>query len=247
MKKTVLLVAVLICGAAFAQNNNVNNYKYVIVPEVFDFQNGKNEYNLNTITKLMFEKYGFDVYFPNMQLPPDLALDKCKAMFADIVKTGFLSTNLVIQLKDCNGNLLYTSAEGRSKEKERKKAMYEALREASVSLNGLNYKYTGSDITVSTPVTKTEEVTIYVPSTQPAKAQVVNNDNLLTASPTAYGYELRDKDKKTVLKMYKTTQPDYYSAQMETINGVVFKKGDYWFFEYYRDDKLVSEKLNIKF
>ena len=48
--------------------------------------------------------------------------------------------------------------------------------------------------------------------------------------------------------MYKTTQADYYSAKMETVTGVVFKKNDNWVFEYYdRDDKLVSEKLNIKF
>ena len=47
--------------------------------------------------------------------------------------------------------------------------------------------------------------------------------------------------------MYKTSQSDSYSAKMEDITGVVFKKDGNWVFEYYLNDEPVSQVLNIKF
>jgi hypothetical protein len=243
MKKALLLLLLLTGALASAQN--INNYQYLVIPEKFDFQKQKGQYDLNNLSKKMFEKYGFTTFMENTSMPDELALDRCKALYADIVESGMMNTNLTIVLKDCSGTTVFTSAAGRSKEKDRKKAYYEALREASLSLQGLNYSYSGNSVTVSKPVTKTETVNIYVPSNAAAPQQ--GGDNVLFANPTAYGYELLDKGKKSVLKMYKTSQPDYYSAKMETRTGVVFKKGDQWVFEYYTDDKPVSEKLNIKF
>jgi hypothetical protein len=40
---------------------------------------------------------------------------------------------------------------------------------------------------------------------------------------------------------------DYFIAEDGAINGVVFKKNEEWFYEYYKDNKLVSQKLQIKF
>jgi hypothetical protein len=248
MKKIFSFFLLFAAVTVFAQQS-INNYKYVVVPEIYDFQTKKDEYSLNTFTKMLFEKYGFQAYFPNVQFPAELALDRCRGLYADVVKEGgFVNTDLTIVLKDCNGNEVYRSAAGRSKEKDKKLAYQQAFREAAASLEGMDYKYDGSSITVTKPVTKTETVTVYVPSSAAAGAKVVNNVNELNAKPTGYGYELLDKAGKVVIKMYKTTQADYYSAKMETLTGVVFKKEDQWVFEYYdRDDKLVSEKLNIKF
>lgn len=242
--KKLLFFALFLCGTmAFAQKE-LNNYKYVIVPEQFEFQNKKDEYSLNMLTKMALEKVGFTVFSGNTQYPADLALDRCRALYADIDKGGsFLATKMAIVLKDCKDNVVYKTAYGESKEKEKKKSYYEALREASHSLDMLNYNYNGVDNTTVSTSPKTEAV-----NAPAVEAKQVNNTNLLTANPTGYGYELLDKSGKLVLKMYKTTQADYYSAKMETITGVVFLKDGQWVFEYYdRDDKLVSEKLNIKF
>jgi hypothetical protein len=70
---------------------------------------------------------------------------------------------------------------------------------------------------------------------------------MLFAQPVANGYQLVDTTPKVVLKMYRTSQTDSYTAVSDTKNGVVFKKGEEWIFEYYQNDQLVSEKLNIKF
>jgi hypothetical protein len=40
---------------------------------------------------------------------------------------------------------------------------------------------------------------------------------------------------------------DIFIAEAGASNGMVFKKDGEWFFEYYKDGKLVSQKLEIKF
>jgi len=243
MKKTLLLLALLISGACFAQSEIINKYKYIIIPEKFDFLKENNKYELNALTKMVFEKYGFKAYYVNDKMPDELALNKCLALYGDLKDdSGMLSTGLAIQIKDCSGQVLYTSAAGRSKLKDYKKAYYEALREASASLASLNYKYAGP----ATAAVTTAEVKP-VQSAPAATPVAVNVEGQLFAQPIANGYQLVDTTPKVVAKMYKTSQQDYYTAQGDNKNGVIFKKGNDWFFEYYLNDKLVSEKLSIKF
>lgn len=240
MKKFLLLFAFLFSGIGFAQS--INDYKYVIIPEKFEWLDKPNEYNMNALTQMLFEKYGWQVFYPNQKMPDELALDRCKALYGDILnKSGLLSTTLVITLKNCEGKVVFTSMEGKSKEKSYQKAYYESLREASQSLTQLNYKYSGKDVT---PVKAAAAVPV---AQQAAKPVTVNNDNQLFAQPIINGYQLVDGTPKIVLKIYKTSQQDSYTAVSETKNGVVFKKGNDWIFEYYQNDTLVSEKLNIKF
>lgn len=245
MKKTLLLFAILFSGLCFAQSDIINNYKYVIIPEKFDFLKEPNKYNLNTLTKMVFEKYGFETFFSNDKLPDELALNKCLALYGDVADdSNVLNTKIALQLKDCSGKVLYTSAEGRSKQKEFQKAYYEALREASASLASLNYKYTAPATAQSIPSPPRPET---APAQQAATPAPVSSGTMLFAQPIANGYQLVDSTPKVIAKMFKTSQPDYYTAQGDAKNGVIFKKGNDWFFEYYQNDKLVSEKLSIKF
>jgi hypothetical protein len=240
MKKTLLFFAFLFSGLGFAQS--INDYKYVVVPERFDWLKESNQYNLNAITKMIFEKYGWQVFYPTQKMPDELALDRCKALYADVLnESGMLSTSLVIVLKDCNGKTVFTSVEGKSKEKSYQKSYYEALREASQSVAQINYKYSGKE---TVPV----KAALAVPAAQQAAPTVTtNNENQLFAQPITNGYQLVDNTPKVVLKIYKTSQQDSYTAVSEAKNGVVFKRGNDWIFEYYQNDKLISEKLNIKF
>lgn len=240
MKKTILLFVLLMSGIGFAQS--INDYKYIIVPEKFQWLKEENQYNLNSLTKMIFEKYGWQVYHPNQKMPDELALDRCKALYANVNNnSGLLSTTLVIELKNCDGKVVFTSAEGTSKEKSYQKAYYQALREASQSVAQLDYKYSGKN-------DKPAKATAAVPAHQQAATpETITNIDQLFAQPIANGYQLVDGTPKVVLKIYKTSQQDSYTAVSETKNGVVFKKGNDWVFEYYQNDKLVSEKLNIKF
>lgn len=243
MKKTIVLFALLFSGLGFAQS--LNDYKYVIIPERFEFLKEANKYNLNSLTKMIFSKPGFETYFSTDKMPDELALDKCKALYADLLnESGILNTALVLVLKDCDGKVVFKSMKGSSKEKSYQKAYYEALREASGSVNLINYKYSGKEVVstwTKTPVKNIPE------AQQAAKPVTVNNENVLFAQPITNGYQLVDSTPKVVLKIFKTSQQDSYTAVSDSKNGVVFKRGNDWIFEYYQNDKLVSEKLNIKF
>lgn len=240
MKKTLLLLALLFSGLGFAQS--LNDYQYVILPFKFDWLREDNMYNLNSLTKMIFEKQGFKVFYVTDKLPDELALDRCKALYGNVEnESNLLTTGLTITLKTCDNKTVFTSQKGKSKEKGYQKAYYEALREASESIKQLNYKYSGKN---TVAVKQTAPVTA---GQQAATPVTVNNDNALFAQPIANGYQLVDSTPKIVLKIYKTSQQDSYTAMSENKNGVVFKRGNDWVFEYYLNDKLVSEKLNIKF
>jgi len=239
MKKTLLFFALLFSILSFAQS--VNDYKYVIVPDRFVWLKETNQYNLNTLTKMVFEKYGWQAFHPKEKMPDELALDRCKALYVVVDdKSTMMTTGLVINLETCDGVTVFTSVEGKSREKSFQRAYYEALREASQSVAQLNYKYSGKE-------TAKPAATATAISHSGAVVSSVNNENQLIAQPIANGYQLVDNTTKVILKIYKTSQQDSYTAVSDTKNGVVFKRGNDWFFEYYQNDKLISEKLNIKF
>ncbi len=145
---------------------------------------------------MIFEKKGFQVFYPNDELPIDAKMDRCKVLYGDLIKdSNFLTTKLTIVLKDCAGKAVFTSLEGKSKEKEYKKAYYEALREASAHLMRLNMNIKNL-------------VQLHISRHFGFNSKKQSNDNLLVAQPTSYGYDLVDKSQKVVLKMYKTSQPD---------------------------------------
>ena len=50
-----------------------------------------------------------------------------------------------------------------------------------------------------------------------------------------------------VYKLFKTDSPTMFLAQKGNQNGVVTLKDDSWFFEYQENEKVISEKLEIKF
>jgi len=245
MKKILLVFALFLSGISFAQN--INEYKYLIVPDKFEFLKEQNKYNLNELTKMVFEKYGFIVFYPNDKMPDELLLNKCKALYGDIENdSGMMNTAIFITIKDCSGKLLFKSEKGKSKIKDYKKAYYEALREAAASLAGLNYKYDPTAIEAA-PQTPVQPVTPAVVHTQEVKPIAIKKDETLFAQPITNGYQLVDTTPKVVLRLYKTSNPDSFTAVTDGRNGIVFKKGNDWIFEYYQNEQLVTEKLNIKF
>ncbi len=239
--------------SVFAQKT-INDYKYVIVPVKFDFQKEPNEYRLSTFTKAHLEKMGFTVFYDD-KMPVELISNRCGALYAYLEReSAFLATKMSVSLKDCQNNVIFKSQEGKSKEKSFTKAYAEALDNAIVSLYQENYSYNGNvDFAASTPIIKQETtptIAVKTPAVQPNMPQVTETQDLskhLYAQPIKNGYQLVDSTPKVILKIYKTSNPDYFTAQSDTANGVLIKKNNDWFFEYYQNDQPVSEKLLIKF
>ncbi|WP_111685508.1 hypothetical protein [Winogradskyella tangerina] len=138
MKKFIIIFFLVGCILNGNSQSKSESYKYVVVPLQYEFLKGKDKYRLNTQTRYLLKKEGFNVYFDEgEQLPEDLFKNRCLAMYADVheVKGGFLKQKIKISFKDCYGQLLLESEEGASKEKNLNVAYKEALERAFVTLD----------------------------------------------------------------------------------------------------------------
>lgn len=247
MKKLVF-VFILFSTVAFSQN--INNYKAVIIPLKYDFLKSENQYRLATLTKLNLQKAGFVAFYSNEDIPSEYK-DRCSLLTVDVKKeSGFLITKLVVVFNDCFGKLVYKSEMGKSKLKEYESAYSEALNDAFRSINALNYKYelNQSPSKQLTQVSPVESVNSSISSWATVVQDSLNtNAELLYAQATPTGYQLVDASPKVVFKLNKTSVPTLYTAIKDNRQGVLIQKENQWFFEYYENEKLVSEKVAVKF
>ncbi|MCG2611355.1 hypothetical protein LZZ90_07530 [Flavobacterium sp. SM15] len=237
-----LLIAFFFCGILIAQK--ANDYKYIIVPVKYSFLDEPNKYNLSALTKMVFEKQGYQVFYENDILPEDLAENRCNALYADMKgKSSMFITKIVLELKDCQNQVVFTSVEGKSNEKEYKVAYIQAFREVGKSVEQLKSNAKHGESIKTELITAPEK--LHVESSSVITKN--QNDNLWYPQATAYGFQLVDKTPKVVMKLYKTSQTNLFIAQKDSKQGVVFTKNNQWWFEYYQNELLVSEKLEIKF
>ncbi|HEX8268509.1 MAG TPA: hypothetical protein VF581_01340 [Flavobacterium sp.] len=264
MKK--FAVALFLLAGSFASAQSINDYKYAIVPKKFDFLSEADKFNMNTLTKMFMEKYGFVTFFDTDTLPNDIVDRSCNRVYVDVIndKAVFL-TKLTVVLKDCKNNILYSSRVGTSKEKSYKTAYVQALRGAFKSFDQLGYKYNGAVTEVQTSTirttnngtTVTKEVIpppqagskgdVIYGKPQQVKPEVVDTNNLLFAQPIENGFQIVDTTPKVVLKLQNTSAPGIYLAERDQLRGTLFAKDGKHVFEYYKDGRLVSEVLNIRF
>jgi hypothetical protein len=242
MKRNVFIILFsLALNLSFSQS--VNEYKYALVPSKFSFLNEVDQYKLNTLTKLLMGKYGFVAFLDNEILPDEVLNNNCNKVYVDVVKSGgVFTTKLSIVLKDCKNNVLFTTAEGKSREKEFKIAYNEALRDAFKSFEILKHKYSPKD---SLPV---------ITNAENQKNQVVlknesmqENKKMLFAQPISNGFQLIDASPKVIIKIFKTSLPTTFLATKEQVQGVLIQKDNQWVFEYYQNATLISELINVKF
>ena len=248
MKLKVLLTLLLCSVLGFSQS--INDYKAVIIPLKYDFIKTDNQYRLATMTKTNLVKAGFQAFYVNEEIPAGFS-DRCDLLYIDVKRdNAFLVTKLFIEFKDCYGKVIYTSETGRSKEKDYELAYKESLEDAFKSVNALHYKYSGkSAAPVSNKAQTVVAATPLVPAVQIATTPTadVSDPNLLYAQPMENGYQLIDKTPKVVMKLLKTSRPDSFIAIKNGVQGSLNAKDNQWYFEYYQNDKLVSEKVSVKF
>ena len=287
VKYNVMLLVVFIATSVFSQAN-LNNYKYVIVPSKFDFLKEKDQYQLNSLTEFLFNKYGFIAVVEGNSYPEDLLQNRCLALKSNLLKdSGMFKTKLEVELKNCNDQVVYTSQVGESREKEYQKAYTEALRNAFMSIEALGYKYEPSTsigtAIMPTPVEtnevskeiqqlraeiqnlKKEKEAVVVEQVKvepvvvvPVKETVMKKLEAATTStskesslPVLYaqaienGFQLVDSTPKVVYKIKKTGIADVYLV--ENKNATLYKKGSNWILEFYENNVLKQEELNIKF
>jgi hypothetical protein len=176
--KKILFILTFFIGTISSFAQDLDQYKYIIIPEKFEFSKEENQYQLNALTKFLFEKYGFETLMKNEQKPLDLQENYCLGLTAYVKdNSGLFVTKLVVQLEDCRGDIVFESKEGRSRIKEFKDAHHEALRDAFSAIKELNYEYNPSEVSAPTAsenegapqAVEKAEVAQTQPKTEPVK------------------------------------------------------------------------------
>ena len=191
MKKVLLTLALVfgLCSTSYAQ---LDAYKYIIVPKKFDAFKEPNQYQTSTLIKYLFTKQGFTTAYED-QLPFDLQGNRCLGLLVDLMEeSSMFTTKTSILLKDCRGEEVFVTAEGRSKEKEYKAAYSEAIRKAFQSFEGIAYSYTPKEATKSEPVTVSFKDDVKNMETEAVAEPVAEKaDEMIsqTATPEVQSYE----------------------------------------------------------
>lgn len=235
MKKFLILFA-LTCSLSFAQD--LKSYKYALVPAKFAALKEPDQYRLNTLLKLFMQQKGFETYIDNIDAPEDFVNSNCNKVFVDLAdnSTAF-TTKIIVVLKDCKGKVLFNSEEGSSRDKDNEIAYNQALRMTFPSLSRIRQSPLNAlDSKSSLDVKAT-------PSTDPVAEPIA--DETLTVKKTANGYEIFDSNSKLVFSLFNTSVKEIFMAKKDTVQGIVYKAEDHWFFEHYRGNKLLTEVIAV--
>ncbi|UJH89760.1 hypothetical protein LZ575_11950 [Antarcticibacterium sp. 1MA-6-2] len=141
MKNLILIFILFFTLNQVSHGQDLNAYRYVVVPLDYKFLKEPNQYQLAELTKFLFEKEGFEAYIEG-NIPENLKGIPCQALHANLEEdSGLFVTRLSLSLKDCNNKEIFRTREGKSREKEYGKAFHEALRDAFESITALDYHY----------------------------------------------------------------------------------------------------------
>lgn len=137
MKKiNQLVLVILFTNLVFAQEN----YKKALIPAKFKFQSEENQYRLNATLKAYFTEKGFEAFLDNEPLTEGFSNENCNKIFVVLESNNSLFvTKLTLKIKDCKNSELFTSIEGKSREKSLAKAYNDALMQVLKSIKNLNF------------------------------------------------------------------------------------------------------------
>ena len=221
MKNFSILALVFLSINSFAQQN-----KAIIISNKYEFQKEKNTYNINNMLKAILVSNNYQVFFDDEILPAEIAQNRCNALTGVLLdNSNFLVTKLKFQIRDCKNNLLFETAEVKTREKDYQNAYIETVRMLSPELK----KYNGTVIQVKEVVETPSDVLF----SSKSKYQFVEIAN---------GFAIMDATPKVILQIYKTTNPNVFIADKFGLKCVFTKIENKGIFEYYLNDKLVVEE-----
>ena len=222
-------------------SQELNSYKYVIVPDGYDFlKRKKDQYQLNSLSIFLFKKYGFNALLESEPFPEDLQNNHCNALYADVENVSSMFTiKLQVSLKDCKNNVVFSALPGKSRSKEFQKGYQEALRATFMSVKKINYFYKESpkvlnvDEVVSVPVDE-ESMAVAVPiSVRSVVDKMVSSsdDNkIYVYKGVKYGFKKRengfrlvryntDGSKLSIGDVFSTSRPNNYLVKASELSG----------------------------
>ncbi|UAB74422.1 hypothetical protein [Mesoflavibacter sp. SCSIO 43206] len=260
--KILFIFAVLFSTSLSAQNQ-LNNYKYIVVPNQFKFQKEPGQYRVNGLTKFLLEKQNFTVLLEGDTLPEDAIQNNCLVLKTTAIDdSSMFKTKLKFQFKDCQGKVVYTTEEGESREKKYIVAYNEAVRQAFSSLSNFTHKYevketeNEAEEVIVTPLPKVTEAPLVKEVDEeeideeieiPIKEGYKNSsNNALTAE--AFGvinYNLKNSQGQTVYTILYSGKEDLYIVKGK--DAVIYKINGSWVIATNDNGTLQIKSIDIKF
>jgi len=215
---SISFIFIFYCSILFAQNN-LNSYKYILVPKQYEFQKSEDQHQLNSLTKFLFNKAGYTVYFTDEEFPEDLAKNSCLALKVKINNNpSLLKTRMNIDLYDCYNKKVYSTKQAFSKQKIYKKAYQEAIRLTFTELEEFNYSYNGAIAENKKPKKESKKESVKLKSKSLSEANEIKvKKEIKIVKPVL--------EKKTVLekKQVKKIKEPKKIKQVKAIKNTVVK------------------------
>ncbi|WP_417558085.1 hypothetical protein [Mesoflavibacter zeaxanthinifaciens] len=259
----ILTIFTLLCCTTLLAQNQLNNYKYIVVPNQFKFQKEPGQYRVNGLTKFLLEKQNFTVLLEGDTLPEDVIKNNCLVLKTTAIDdSSMFKTKIKFQFKDCQGKVVYTTEEGESREKKYIVAYNEAVRNAFSSLSNFTHKYevketeNEAEEVIVTPLPKVTEAPLVKEVDEeeideeieiPIKEGYKNSsNNALTAE--AFGvinYNLKNSQGQTVYTILYSGKEDLYIVKGK--DAVIYKINGSWVIATNDNGTLQIKSIDIKF
>jgi Zn-dependent M28 family amino/carboxypeptidase len=233
MKNLFIFFSITLVTVSFSQT--INDYEFLVIPIKYPFQKKENQYRINTTLEVYFKQKNFNVLGISEPKLAQISNNPCQALYVDMTqKSNMFMTKLTVFVKDCNGKILLTSAEGISREKDYEMSYNEALRNALRTMPKIDYKYLGQPTNQNTISNFPE--------------QTINQNSKLVAEKTENGFLIIDNStSKIVLKLYKTSIENVYIVQTGNKNGIAFKQNGKLIFEFIENGKASRDEFDVTF
>jgi hypothetical protein len=234
MKPFSVFFIVLFSITSFAQK------QAIIISSKYEFQKEKNAYNINNMLKAILVSNNYEVYFDDAVLPLEIAQNRCNALTGILVdNSNMFLTKMKFQIKDCQNNLVFETAEVKSKNKDIQTGYIEAVSLLSPELKKhKKVVISKKEIVVETPleIIESPKVSEFKTFLNCKKEEVFNGFHIT---------EIRNSDGFVLLNLKKTKNPNVFIAFKEDANGVFTLNGNKGVFEYYNGDLYVVEEYSF--
>lgn len=174
----VLLILLSVFTAGLIQAQSLNDYKYVVVDSIYEFQTSANQYRLNEMMVFEIKKRGMVAFLNTTDLPADLNKDSCNALFLKVKVRGRLSVKMILEFVNCDDEVVFTSMEGKSSINDYQKAYRDALRDAMTSLDEVGYSYTQPSV-VNRPSGRETPIQVTQASSVPVELNIKTADKTI--------------------------------------------------------------------
>ena len=221
---------------------NLDQYKYVSVPNRFDFMKSSDQFQISSLAKFLLTKNKFTVLENLEKYPADLAANQCLLLNLNVEQIkGFLKTKLEVQFLNCKNQVVFKSDIGMSREKDFKTAYHQALRAAFSSVSEANYKFNekvDKDSTDEKPISVKHALSTPMQVTDLSSSKLTSE---ILMTQTSHGFDIRDADGIVLYSLYQTMSDGIYI--IDKLPGIVYKRGNRFVREYISNQKIIIEPL----